>query len=299
MGGTQSAISQTNENISDVVSVNQSTVLKTTGTTACTQQMTFDNCSIQKLQSIQHLTCLTDVAGYQKSMESQTSSNTLSNELMNQLTQSTQNASLNFTSQQEEVINNLKINMATDIQQSTLMDCNVSQIGQQAIKCDNSSINMVSLDQEAYLSQTSNCVQDSTENSTATQDLKNTVSNIMSQKVENALASCAAMILAIGCVVAIVFLGPGAEVGAISKNMVKEPAGILMMTFACVACVACCNAMTESNAHLFKCCGCSFPPKIPEKFWTEVWTGVFIYVFVMLLFAFYQQKHPAPTVAKK
>ena len=70
-----------------------------------------------------------------------------------------------------------------------------------------------------------------------------------------------------------------------------------MLTFMCVACTACLNAMTESKAHCCKCLGCSIPPEIPEKFWDEVWIGMAVYVIVMLMFAYYQLKHPAPVAA--
>lgn len=292
MGGTQSQSSTTNENISDIIQVSQSTTMQSTATSTCLNDFSFKRCGIKNFKAMQNATCITDITAYQKAMQSQTSSNTLSNELMNQLQQTTQNAALNFTSQQEKVVNNLKINMATDIQQSILMDCNVSQSGTNKVSCEDSTLNFVTLDQNVAVQQTSNCVQDASQSSTATQDLKNTVSNIMTQKVDNALAACAAVILAVGCVIAIVFLGPGAEVGAISKDMVKEPAGILMMTFACVAYVGCCNAMTESKAHCCSCYGISFPPKIPDSIWDEVWVGMFIYVLVMLGFAYFEAKHP-------
>ena len=220
MGATQSQTATTNENINDVVSINQNTVMRSVATSICSSTVNFNHCSVVHDKTNQKATCITDMSSYQQAQEAQTSSNTLSNELMNQLQQTTQNASLNFTSQQEKVINNLKINMASDIQQSILMDCNVSQSGVNTITCDDSSVSYTTINQDVAVSQTSDCVQDASQSSVATQDLQNTVSNVMSQKVKNALGAICVALAAIACVVGIIFLGPGAELGSISKDMI-------------------------------------------------------------------------------
>ena len=291
MGGVQSQVTKTNQVINDVVQVNQNTVFSHTSTASCGNAMQMKGCSITGSDFLQQANCVSDVSSYQRAVQTQSSQNTLSNELLNKIQQSTQNASLNLTYQQQKTINDLKINMATDIQQSIVMDCNETMFGLNTVSCDQSNLSMVHLDQELAMKQTSKCVQDAAQNSVAAQDLKNIVSNIVSQKQQNALLSMAAVILAVGCVCAVFFLGPGAEVGNISKDMMKQPAGILMLTFICVMCVGFCHAITESKSHCFsigKFCTC--PPSIPDKYWQEVWIATFIYVVSMLSFAYFEAK---------
>jgi hypothetical protein len=293
--GTKSQDVVNGQTLDSVVNVNQNTVAVNTGVSMCSNTINIHNCDADGAKITQNATCLSSVTAYQNAAQAQTSSNTLSDELMNKLTQDTQNLSLNFTSEQQKLVNDLKINMSTDVQQSVLMDCFNGLSGINTINCDGGSMRNVNYDQSVATQGTLNCAQNSTQNSSTSQQLKASVSNIVSQKEENALWAMSACILAVGCVVAVVFLGPAADVSIVSKQLLKEPEGILMLTFVCLCYVASCDAMSVSNAHLLDLSITSnnkitIPPSMKQSSWDVIWIIMAIYAVVMIGFAYVEMK---------
>ena len=168
--------------INDTVTVSQSTVMENVASMSCANYVSFNDCKVKDFNSLQNLTCVQDISSMQTAIEQQTSSSDLSDKMMNELEQKTQSISFNLTSQQQDIINSLKVNMSTDITQNVLMNCYAGSAGMNSIGCENSDLQGIKIDQTAMTQSLLNCVQSSTENSSSSQDLQATTSNIVKQK---------------------------------------------------------------------------------------------------------------------
>ena len=289
---TQKTKQINNDTFTETVTTNQTTAFNAGGTNDCEQIVDISNCRVGTLNVKQKATCIDNMDLMQDSIQSQTTTSSLTSKLMDNITQSTPSIGLPFSKQQVDVINNLRINLATEVQQATLMDCFVNSTTLNRVTCNNSSIVSLQVDQNAFTDTTVKCVQSATENSQTTSTLDSTVENIVTQKVTNALWSLAVLTLAAGCVLMVVFIGPGADVAMMTKGLMKEPEGMMMMVFLCVVVLAFCNAMSVSRSYLFdinlQITRIVFPPQIKQKYWDDIWIATCIYVIVVMAFAYYR-----------
>lgn len=285
MGNSQSITQKTSQIINDVVKINQTSLMESSSADQCDNTIDFEGCVIGESGDVninQSCQVVSSEEAYQKAVSDQISSNTLDQSIMNQIKQSTQSVGFDFNSQTSQIINDLQVNLATEVQQQHLAKCYKNMSGVNKFSCQGSTFNgKLHVDQDIGMKSNLRCVQDSSSNSNATQSLKTAVQNSSQQSVENSLWALAAVILAIGIALAVFFGAPIMAGGSSVAKIFNGPSALMLMGFCLLVCCTCMHGMNVSNSYIIHWGQfVKIPPKINESGWTYIWGALFIVLVV-------------------
>ena len=285
MGNSQSITQKTSQIINDVVKVNQTSLMESSSSDQCDNTIDFAGCVIGDggdVDITQSCQIVSSEEAYQKAVADQISSSTLDQSIMNQIKQSTQSVGFDFNSQTSQIINDLQVNLATEVQQQHLAKCYKNMSGVNKFSCQGSTFNgKLHVNQDIGMQSNLRCVQDSSMNSNATQSLKTAVQNSSKQSVENSLWALAAVILAIGIALAVFFGAPVMAGGSSVAKVFNGPSALMLMSFCLLVCCTCMHGMNVSNSYIIHWGQyVKIPPKINESGWTYIWGALFIVLVV-------------------
>jgi hypothetical protein len=298
---SQTILQKTKQVINDAVKMNQTALMESSSADECVNDINFDGCVIGENSMVdinQSCKVVSSEEAYQKAVAEQISQNTLDQSLINQIKQTTQSVGLAINNQTSKTINDLQTNLLTEVQQQHLAKCYKNMSGVNKFQCHNSTFQgKLHIDQDIGLQSNLKCVQDSAQQSHATQSLKTAVSNSTEQTVQNSLWALAAVILAVGCALAVFMGAPVLAGGSSVAKVFNGPSALMLMSFCCLVCCVCTHAMNESNTYLVHWGSyLSLPPKLNESSWHSIWFALFIILSISTALSFYTiSSHPSPS----
>lgn len=267
MGGNQSIHNISDSVINSLTDVQQNSIQ--TSSSSCTNENIIrftDGCKAKNITIDQSGNCFASTEAMQDSMQKSIDLEKVKQEAQQKATAVTQNLSFSLTNQElTNIVNNVQ-NIVTDVGQTVFQGCDIKQSGVNEFICSGADIDGVVINQSNLMKGLSKCAQTAVNDSSVTKDLSSYTKQVADAKVENAMASCAMIIIAIVIVIGMVFVMPeiaGAKmVGGVEQQMARSP----LLIFGCVgyywmSCIATWSASkTETwGWKIYK--GFRFPPK--------------------------------------